>query len=123
VDPWGLSLSRVVEQREVMVNSDDAETPIWITETGWVLHTSWNLEEHEAIAVDEAQQADYLVRAYEKVRAEWPWVQAMFLFNLDFSGVPWYPAAEPMRWYAILNPDRTPRPAYSSLKYQLTNDK
>jgi WD40 repeat protein len=123
VDPWGLSLSRVVEQREVMVNSDDAETPIWITETGWVLHTSWNLEEHEAIAVDEAQQADYLVRAYEKVRAEWPWVQAMFLFNLDFSGVPWYPAAEPMRWYAILNPDRTPRPAYSSLKYKLTNDK
>lgn len=114
-DPWGLSLSRVVQQREVMLANDDAETPVWITETGWVLHTNWNLVEHEAIAVDESQQADYLVGAYQKIRQEWPWVGATFLFNLDFSGVPWYAAAEPMRWYAILNPDRTPRPAYTQL--------
>ncbi len=122
-DPWGLSLSRVVQQREVMTNNGDAETPMWITEAGWVLQTSWNLVEHEAIAVDQAQQAEYLARAYQKVQAEWPWVEAMFLFNLDFSSVPWYGAAEPMRWYAILNPDRTPRPAYSNIKYQITNDK
>lgn len=118
-DPWGLSLARVVQQREVMVNNGDTETPIWITEAGWVLHTSWNLVEHEAIAVDEAQQAEYLVRAYQKARDEWPWVQALFLFNLDFSTVPWYSAAEPMRWYAILNPDRTPRPAYTNIKSHL----
>jgi WD40 repeat protein len=122
-DPWGLSLSRVVQQREVMTNNGDGKTPIWITEAGWVLHTNWDLVEHEAIAVDQAQQADYLVRAYQKVQAEWPWVEAMFLFNLDFSGVPWYTAAEPMRWYAILNPDRTPRPAYTNIKSQITNDK
>jgi Tol biopolymer transport system component len=121
VDPWGLSLSRVVQQRQVMLGNDDAGTPVWITEVGWVLHTSWNLVEHEAIAVDQAQQADYLVRAYQKVRADWPWVQAMFLFNLDFSGVPWYPAAEPMRWYAILNPDRTPRPAYTNIKSRIAD--
>jgi Tol biopolymer transport system component len=122
-DPWGLSLARVVQQRQVMVTNGDVETPIWITEAGWVLHTNWNLVEHEAIAVDEAQQAAYLVRAYQKVQAEWPWAQALFLFNLDFSSVPWYPAAEPMRWYAILNPDRTPRPAYTHIKYQMTNGK
>jgi Tol biopolymer transport system component len=120
-DPWGLSLSRVTQQREVMLRNGDGETPIWITEAGWVLQTSWNLVEHEAIAVDQAQQAEYLARAYQKVQAEWPWAQTMFLFNLDFSSVPWYPAAEPMRWYAILNPDRTPRPAYSNLKSQMTN--
>jgi hypothetical protein len=70
--------------------------------------------------VDQAQQAAYLTRTYRKVRAEWPWVDALFLFNLDFSGVPWYPAANPMRWYAILNPDRTPRPAYTDMKAQMT---
>jgi Tol biopolymer transport system component len=118
-DQWGLSLARVAQQREVMVINGDAETPVWITEVGWVLHTSWNLVEHETIGVDQAQQASYLVRAYEKVRAEWPWVHAMFLFNLDFSSVPWYPASEPMRWYAITNPDRTPRPAYTRLKHQI----
>lgn len=122
-DPWGLSLARVVQQREVMVANGDVETPIWITEAGWVLHTSWDLVEHEAIAVSEAQQAEYLVRTYQKVRDEWPWVQALFLFNLDFSSVPWYPAAEPMRWYAILNPDRTPRPAYTNLKLKMANIK
>jgi hypothetical protein len=121
-DPWGLSLSRAVQQREVMIANADAETPIWITEAGWVLHTNWNLVEHEEIAVHEAQQAEYLVRAYQKVQTEWPWVQALFLFNLDFSSVPWYPAAEPMRWYAILNPDRTPRPAYSDIKWQISNE-
>ncbi len=120
-DPWGLSLARVVQQREVMIANEDAETPIWITEAGWVLHTNWNLVEHETIAVDQAQQAAYLTRTYRKVRAEWPWVEALFLFNLDFSSVPWYPAAEPMRWYAILNPDRTPRPAYTDLKSQMTH--
>jgi Tol biopolymer transport system component len=122
-DAWGLSLARALQQREVMARNGDDSTPIWITEAGWVLHTSWNLVEHEATAVDEAQQAEYLARAYQKVRAEWPWVEAMFLFNLDFSSVPWYPAAEPMRWYAILNPDRSPRPAYTNLKSQISNDK
>jgi hypothetical protein len=122
-DPWGLSLSRVVQQRDVMLANGDAMTPIWITEAGWVLNTNWNLVEHEAIAVDEAQQADYLVRAYQKIPQEWSWVGATFLFNLDFSGVPWYTAAEPMRWYAILNPDRTPRPAYTNIKSQMMNVK
>jgi Tol biopolymer transport system component len=123
VDPWGLSLSRVVQQREVMVANGDAATPVWITEAGWVLRTNWNLVEHASSAVDEAQQAQYLARAYQKTRAEWPWVKALFLFNLDFSSVPWYAAAEPMRWYAIINPDRTPRPAYTNIKDQIPNIK
>ena len=122
-DPWGLALSRVAEQREVMVTNGDAGTPIWITELGWVLRSSWNLGEHEAIGVTELQQAQYLERAHQKVRIEWPWVRGLFVFNLDFAGVPWYTASEPMRWYAILNPDRTPRPAYTSIKSQMTNDK
>ncbi len=116
VNPDGLSLSRVVEQHRVMQANGDGNTPIWITETGWVLQTNWDLGEHTASGVTEAQQADYVARAYAKAGREWPFVQAIFLFNLDFSIAPWYPAAEPMRWYAILNPDRTPRPAYTILR-------
>ncbi len=114
--PDGLSLARVEEQHQVMVANGDDDTPIWITEVGWVLQTNWDLGEHQAIGVTEEQQAEYLARTYAKVQLEWPFVQAFFLFNLDFSTVPWYPAAEPMRWYAILNPDRTPRPAYTILR-------
>jgi hypothetical protein len=114
--PDGLSLDRVVDQHELMVANGDADTPIWVTEVGWVLRTHWNLGEHATIGVTEAQQAQYLTQAYAMAESEWPFVHAMFLFNLDFSTVPWYAAAEPMRWYAILNPDGTPRPAYTSLR-------
>jgi Tol biopolymer transport system component len=114
--PDGLSFDRVTAQHQVMAANNDADTPIWITEAGWVLQSSWDLGEHAPVGVTEAQQAAYLSRAYTKTQTEWPFVQAMFLFNLDFSTAPWYSAPEPMRWYAILNPDRTPRPAYTELR-------
>jgi Tol biopolymer transport system component len=118
-DPWGLSISRVVAQHYVMQQNGDKDKPVWITEVGWVLKASWDLGEHAKIAVTEEQQAEYLVRAYKKAHEEWPWVKAIFLFNLDFSIAPWYQASEPMRWYAILNPDRTPRPAYTRLRMMI----
>ncbi len=116
IDPWGLSLSRVQDQHQVMVANGDNDTPIWITEVGWVLQSNWDLGEHQNIGVTEEQQAQYLTQTFTKVQRDWPFVKALFFFNLDFSTVPWYPAAEPMRWYAILNPDRTPRPAYTLLR-------
>ena len=81
-----------------------------------MIQTSWDLGEHQRISVSEEQQAQYLNEAFTKVQRDWPFVEAIFLFNLDFSTVPWYTASEPMRWYAILNPDRTPRPAYITLR-------
>ncbi|MCB9109085.1 MAG: PD40 domain-containing protein [Anaerolineales bacterium] len=116
IDLWGLSLSRVEEQYEVMQDNDDGQTRVWVTELGWVIASNWDLGEHQAIAVSQTQQAKYLTAAFEKLENDWPFVQAVFLFNLDFSTVAWYPSAEPMRWYAILNPDRTPRPAYTELR-------
>ncbi|MFQ6015663.1 MAG: cellulase family glycosylhydrolase [Anaerolineae bacterium] len=122
-DYRGLSFSRVVAQRYVMLAYGDASKPVWITELGWPLETSWDLGEHGTYAVSEANQAQYLARAYEKTRQEWPWVGPIFLFNLDFSTVPWYPAAEIMRWYAVLNPDGSPRQAYTRLKALATGTK
>jgi hypothetical protein len=116
VHPDGLSLSRVEEQHAVMQTNDDGDTPIWITEAGWVLKSDWDLGEHASVGVTEQQQAKYLAQTYAKAAQDWPFVDAVFLFNLDFSTVPWYPAAEPMRWYSILNPYRTPRPAYTTLR-------
>jgi WD40 repeat protein len=115
-DPWGLSFTRAQAQHEVMAANGDGETPLWVTELGWVLQSPWDMGEHQPTAVSEAQQATYLVRAHQKAADEWPWMGAIFLFNLDFSSVPWYDSHEIMRWYAILNPDRSPRPAYTQLK-------
>jgi len=121
VDPDGLSLSRVADQHAIMKKYGDGATPIWITEFGWVLQSNWDLGEHQKAAVSEAQQAQYLVEAYRKIQRDWPFVEAAFLFNLDFSTVAWYPSAEPMRWYAILNPNHTPRLAYTTLRQEMRN--
>jgi hypothetical protein len=116
-DPWGLSLDRVLEQRQIMVDNGDAATPLWITEMGWPIGTpAWDLGEHQAFTVSEAEQARYLIEANHRIVNEWPWIGAIFPFNLDFSTVTWYPAKEQMRWYAILNPDGSPRLGYSRLR-------
>lgn len=115
-DPNGIGFDRVAQQREIMLHYDDAATPVWITEMGWSLQTHWDLGEYHNQGVPQLTQAEYLRRAYQKIEAEWPWVQAAYLFNLDFSRAPWYAADEQMRWYAILNPDRTPRPAFTALR-------
>lgn len=113
----GLGLRRAEEARALMEAVGDAETPMWLTEMGWVLDApAWDLGEHEHGVVPRDVQARYWCDAIVFIDREWPWAEAAFLFNLDFSVVPWYPAGEQMRWYALLNPDRSPRPAYSAIR-------
>lgn len=116
-----INFARILQQRQLMLEHEDSATPMWITEMGWSLQTHWDLGQYHNQGVSALEQAQYLTGAYRKIRADWPWVQAAYLFNLDFSRAPWYPAAEQMRWYAILNPDRTPRPAYTDLGWYRTD--
>ena len=64
------------------------------------------------------QQADYLVGAVALVEQRYPWVGAMFVWNLNFSvlraasGQPRHEQAS----FSILNADYTPRPAYAALR-------
>lgn len=116
-DQWGLSFTRAVGQHDAMSKAGDKQTPLWVTELGWIIKSSWDLgAQHGPTAVTEEQQADYLARAFLKAEKEWPWMGAIFVFNLDFSSVPWYEAREIMRYYAVLNPDRSPRLAYTRLR-------
>lgn len=117
---FGLGLARVEEQRAVMVAAGDEASPLWITETGWPVQTpGWDLGEHAPWTLDYATQAAYYAELPEVVATKWPFVAALFPFNLDFSTVDWYPAGEQMRAYALLNPDGSPRPAYTALKRAL----
>ncbi|MDQ7029023.1 MAG: cellulase family glycosylhydrolase [Ardenticatenia bacterium] len=115
----GLGVRRAEAHRRLMVAAGLEQVPIWFTEMGWVLDApGWNLGEHEYGALPFALQARYWADGVTLIE-EWPWVQAAFIFNLDFSTAPWYPAGEQMRWYALLNPDGSPRPAYTALRSRL----
>ncbi len=112
----GLCFRRVELYRRVMVERGDAETPAWITEFGYLHATNLALGPYDWMKVSPQQQADYLRAAVEYARRHWTWLEGMVLFNLDFSTVPWNPPTSGAYWFALLNPDRTPRPAYLAVR-------
>lgn len=103
---------RAEQLRAVMEKHGDAR-PVWITEFGWTTANPAPGYEYGA-NVSEEEQAQYLVRAFEIARTQWPWVTGMFVWNLNFSTIVG-PEDEKRPW-SVLNPDWSPRPAYEALK-------
>ena len=120
---WGsgiLNFRRAEDLHAVMVAHGDGDLPVWGTEFGWLLESAecssyWDQIGFAWQQVTAQQQADYLTRAFAYADANWPWMQTMIVSNLDFSVLPWYGTCDPLRYFAILNPDWSPRPAYTAL--------
>jgi hypothetical protein len=89
---------------------------IWATEVGWIVtppvecqtNPSWNGRTWQAVSPE--KQAANLVGAFQYARMHWPWMEAMFVFNLDINRIPYYSACEQMSYYSV-----TGRPAEISL--------
>jgi C1A family cysteine protease/putative hemolysin len=92
----------ILEEREL----DD--TKIWATEVGWLAeppdeclgHPSWQGRYWQIVSPE--KKAENLVGAFWCARVHWPWLEALFVFNLDFSAAPYYSDCEHMRYYSIL---------------------
>jgi len=101
----------------IMLADGDTGHQIWVTEFGWpstegigpMDTTGWEY----ARQVSEAQQADYIVRAFQ-MGDERPWVGPMFLWNLNLATT-WGPG-NPVSAYSLLRPDGSYRPAYIALR-------
>lgn len=102
----------VEDLRALMVAHGDAYKQIAILEMGWTLDQV--NEGYTWYAVDEATQADYLVRAYQYAEENWrPWIGLMTtVYIADYE---WTPADEQW-WWSIVLPDGTPRPAFYALQ-------
>lgn len=112
---------RVEEHRAVMVQHGDGAKPIWLTEFGWIIKPPDRCYDYDGWAgrwwqaVSAQTQAQYLVRAYRFARMNWPWMGVMFVWNMDYNLVPWNAYCDQKGWFAILNHDGNPRPAYVEL--------
>ena len=109
--------------RRLMVAHGLGDIPIWITEFGWATrNTTPGFEYGNQVSFE--QQAEYIVGAMRLTEEQYPWVEAMFLWNLNFailrarSGQPLHEQAS----FAILNADGSPRPAFLAIQQYLTGE-
>jgi hypothetical protein len=105
----------VEDLHKIMERYGDADKQVAVLEFGWTTDSvnsnySWH-------AVTEAQQADYMVRAYQYAKVYWsPWIGPMIALSL--ADPAWTPDDE-QYWWAINYPDYAQmrvRPAYIALR-------
>jgi hypothetical protein len=111
---------RYKELYNMMVARGHPEKTVWFTEFGWATVDGPGAPAAPAAGFEyaacnsEANQADFLVRSFAKVRAESPYVTHMIIWNLNFQQV--VPNTDEKWAFGILRPDLSPRPAYNAIK-------
>jgi len=110
----------VEDVRVLMERYGMADHQVWITEFGWATrNTSRGFEFGNQVSFE--QQAEYIVGAMRRTKQQYPWVGAMFLWNLNFAilrarnGQPRHEQAS----FGILNADGSPRPAFLAIQSYL----
>ena len=99
--------------RRVMEEFDDGRRPMWLTEFGWTT-LSQHIDFPFGDLISEELQARYTVEAYRMVEREFPYVQNMFLFNLNFRTLGRPETSE--HGFGVLDTDFSPRPAFTSVE-------
>jgi hypothetical protein len=105
------------DYRAILVEGGLEATPLWVTEFGWpsvdrlgeVDTSGWEYARH----VDEAQQAKYVVQAFQMGQAL-DWVGPMMLWNLNIATI--WGSERPESAYSVLRPDASYRPVYLAVR-------
>jgi polysaccharide biosynthesis protein PslG len=113
VDRSDVTFSRPVLVRQLMERNGDAATPIWATEMGWNVNPP-DLAEQRFGRVTPSLQARYTVRAFERVREQWPWMQVVCIWywkRPDYANVDqdWF-------WFRLADPNFSLEPVYYALR-------
>jgi hypothetical protein len=116
-------LDTLEDYHAIMLEYGDTKHKLWVTEFGWP--SVDNMGDMDTVGweyareVSEAQQAEYIVRAFH-MGDERPWVGPMFLWNLNLA--PIWGSGNPVSAYSILRPDASFRPAYWDLRWAVPLD-
>ncbi len=107
---------RIEQLRGVMERYSDGGKQIWITEFGWDSCQPYARYDGYRYCnyITEQQQADYLVRAFQWAKNNWPWIGVMAVWNLNFATI--VPPTDEKFGWSILRSDWSPRPAYTALQ-------
>jgi polysaccharide biosynthesis protein PslG len=89
------------------------DKPVWFTEMGWPTPNT-SADYGYGAWMTEDLQAQYLERALEIVRTEWPWVEMVFVWHLNaasYAGI-----NSKFAGFSITDENANPRPAYRALQ-------
>lgn len=101
---------RIEQLRLAMIRAGDGDRAVWITEWGW---GSGNFPEFSDVS--EQTRADWTIQSVQQIRTRYPWVGAMFLWNLNWSV--FSPSTTSWGYFSLIGPDYSPRPIYNAVKY------
>jgi hypothetical protein len=120
----GICFRRTERYRQIMVERGDADTPIWLTEWGYLMDPGHNMGQYDWMRVSAGDQAEFIVRAHRFALKSWPWLTGSLLFNIDGAASPYqnYGPVDAKAWFSILNADYSPRPAYSAFQEYRAKD-
>jgi polysaccharide biosynthesis protein PslG len=113
VDRSDVTFSRPVLVRQLMERNGDAATPVWATEMGWNVNPP-DFAEQRFGRVTPSLQARYTVRAFERVREQWPWMQVVCIWywkRPDYANVDqdWF-------WFRLADPNFSLEPVYFAVR-------
>jgi hypothetical protein len=93
------SFTRLKYLHDVMVAKGDTAHKVWALEVGWLRNSQYDLGEFNAYKVSDEEQHQYIARAFQKANAEWPWLDLIAVWNLDFDR--YYPPTSSFYWYSL----------------------
>jgi polysaccharide biosynthesis protein PslG len=113
IDRSDVTFSRPRLVRDVMVRNGDSDRPVWATEVGWNVNPP-EIAEQRFGRVTSPLQARYTVRAFERARDQWPWMDVMCVWywkrpDETNRAQDWY-------WFRLADPDLTLQPVYYALR-------
>lgn len=123
--PGTMNFRRTELIRDMMIEFDLSNKPIWLTEYGWLRNpaedgvicspTDPSFRDFQWMVVDGATQAEYTVRAYDFADRFWEWVGPTFLWNLNWSQLPSDALSQcsHMRWFSLLDSRGNPTLTYN----------
>ncbi len=127
-----VNFNRPASVHEVMIRNGDGGRPVWASEYGWISVPAAQLKNYQSPAppghpnqwgdnVSAETQGTYLVEGIKRVRREWPWIGVVnvWFFRAD-DNLAERPQ-DPTNYWAIVDRDFQPRPAYTKLKDYLSS--
>src|SRR5207245_7050349 len=107
--------------RGVMEQRGDSTKPGMITELGTLEQSPVDLGPYAWMQLPTDTRADYLVQALHMANTQYPWLMGATVFNLDYAASGGLPNTSERVWFSLLNPDRSPRLAFTRIQQARTS--